>query len=289
MGGNSLRYLITASLIVTQSLAWAVLPANAQDKKPEIIKIATEGAYAPWNFSQPDGKLDGFDVELSKDLCRRMEVRCEIAAQDWDGLIPSLNNGKFDAIMAAMNVTPKRLEAISFSRPYALSSFGWAVLKDSSLANLPGADQIIDLANNPAELEAFIEAAQPIFSGKTVGVQISTVSATFMQTHLPGIEIREYKNYEQAGLDLLAGRIDAIMQSHTTTAGAMQRPEFKDLVIGGPKLMGDLFGTGVAVGLRKDQDTLKAMFDEAITQAVQDGTAARLAEKWFKLNIAPPS
>lgn len=284
-----MRYAVTVSLVVAQSLAWCMLPANAQDKKPEVIRIATEGAYAPWNFSQADGSLDGFDVELSKDLCRRMEVRCEIAAQDWDGLIPSLNNGTFDAIMAAMNVTPKRLEAIDFSRPYALSSFGWAVLKDSPLAGLPGADQMIDLAKNPAELEAFIEAARPMFSGKSVGVQISTVSATFMQTYFPDIEIREYKNYEQAGLDLLAGRIDAIMQSHTTTAGAKQRPEFKDLVIGGPKLMGDMFGTGVAVGLRKDQDTLKAMFDEAITAAVQDGTVARLAEKWFKLNIAPPS
>ena len=98
-------------------LAVAVSGAVAQEK---TVKIATEGAYAPWNFTSAGGKLEGFEIDLANDLCARMKVKCEIVAQDWDGIIPALQAKKYDAIMAGMSVTPKREEVMSFSRPYAL-------------------------------------------------------------------------------------------------------------------------------------------------------------------------
>ena len=82
--------------------------AQAQDK-PTAITIATEGAYAPWNFAGPDGKAAGFEIDLANDLCSRMKIKCTIVIQDWDGLIPGLTAGKFDAIMASMFITDKRL------------------------------------------------------------------------------------------------------------------------------------------------------------------------------------
>ena len=99
--------------IIGLGLLAAVLGAGAaaaQGKKWETVKIATEGAYAPWNFPAPSGKLDGFEVDLANDLCTRMKVKCEIVAQDWDGIIPALTAQKYDAIMAGMNITDKRLE-----------------------------------------------------------------------------------------------------------------------------------------------------------------------------------
>ena len=72
--------------------------AMAQAKDWKKIKIATEGAYAPWNFTNAAGKLEGFEVDLANDLCKRMKAECEIVAQDWDGIIPALNAKKFDAI-----------------------------------------------------------------------------------------------------------------------------------------------------------------------------------------------
>src|SRR5215212_3542690 len=105
----------------------AVSGASAQEK---TFKIATEGAYAPWNFTGAGGKLEGFEIDLANDLCARMKVKCEIVAQDWDGIIPALNAKKYDAIMAAMNVTDKRLEVINFSLPYAATPHGFGVMKD---------------------------------------------------------------------------------------------------------------------------------------------------------------
>src|SRR5215217_3972856 len=112
--------------------ALAIGGAAAQGKKWETVKIATEGAYAPWNFSGPGGKLDGYEIDLANDLCARMKVKCEIVAQDWDGIIPALNASKYDAIMAGMNITDKRLEVINFSRTYAAGPHGWGVMKSSA-------------------------------------------------------------------------------------------------------------------------------------------------------------
>ena len=113
--------------------ALAIGGAAAQEK---TVKIATEGAYAPWNFTGAGGKLEGYEIDLANELCARMKVKCEIVAQDWDGIIPALTAKKYDAIMAGMNITDKRLEVINFSLPYAATPHGWGVMKDSPLAKL---------------------------------------------------------------------------------------------------------------------------------------------------------
>ncbi|MEW9612566.1 transporter substrate-binding domain-containing protein [Shinella sp. S4-D37] len=64
-------------------LAVSLQPANAAD----TLRIATEGAYAPWNFSGPNGTLEGFEIDLTNDLCKRMNRECEIVAHNWDGII----------------------------------------------------------------------------------------------------------------------------------------------------------------------------------------------------------
>ena len=74
----------------------------------ETIKIATEGAYPPWNSKTEEGKLVGFEVELANFLCIYMKRDCVIVEQDWDGMIPSLRLRKYDAIMAGMSITDER-------------------------------------------------------------------------------------------------------------------------------------------------------------------------------------
>ena len=98
------------------------------------IRIATEGAYAPWNFTSPEGELIGYELDLTKELCRRMESECEIVAQDWDGMLPALNAGKFDAIIASMGVTAEREKVAAFSEPYAKAPNTFMTLKDTPLA-----------------------------------------------------------------------------------------------------------------------------------------------------------
>ncbi len=159
------RMAALTAVLTTLALAQPVLAQAAQ--KP--IKIATEGAYAPWNFTTADGKLDGLEVELANDLCARMKVTCEIVAQDWDGLIPSLTVGKFDVIMASMFITPKRLETIDFTQPYAVDPSGFAVAKDSDLGKLGVSAEKFKLEDEAASIAA-IDKLKPLLKGKIVGV-----------------------------------------------------------------------------------------------------------------------
>jgi octopine/nopaline transport system substrate-binding protein len=277
---------------IMRSFALAAIAATlagggtaAQDR---VIKIATEGAYAPWNFTGAGGKLEGFDIDLASELCRRINVKCEIVAQDWDGIIPALQAKKYDAIMAGMSITDERKQVIDFAGPYADSPNGYLVAKDSPIAKMPGTGQTYNLVSQQAEAEKAIEATKPLLKGKTIGVQVSTTHPVFAEKYLKGTaDIREYKTTEAHDLDLLAGRIDAVLADATAIIGTLDKPEFKDYALVGPAITGGIQGDGVGIGLRKEDAELKQKLNEAITAATQDGTIRKLSMKWFKIDIAP--
>jgi octopine/nopaline transport system substrate-binding protein len=270
---------------VTLSILVAASGAAAQEK---TVKIATEGAYAPWNFTGAGGKLEGFEIDLANDLCARMKVKCEIVAQDWDGIIPALQAKKYDAIMAGMTITDKRKEVINFSIPYADTPSVFLTATNSPLAKLPGTGQAFNLSTQQAAAEKAIEDLKPLLKGKSIGVQTSTIQANFADKYLKGTaEIREYKTTEQHDLDLAAGRIDAVFAGAAQVIGTLEKPDFKDYAVAGPSLTGGLLGAGIALGLRKDEVDLKKAFDEAIQGAIKDGTVQKLSMKWFKTNVTP--
>jgi octopine/nopaline transport system substrate-binding protein len=279
-----MSFVKTLSLAVVAT-ALAIGGASAQEK---TVRIATEGAYAPWNFTGPGGKLEGFEIDLAHNLCERMRVKCEIVAQDWDGIIPALQAKKYDAIMAGMSITDERKKVIDFSRSYGNSPNGFMVARNSPLAKMPGTGHAYSLTTQTAEAEKAIDAVKPVLKGKTVGVQTSTIHSAFADKYLKGTaEIREYKTTEAHDLDLAAGRIDAVLADATAIIGTLEKPEFKDYTMVGPSITGGMLGAGVGVGLRKGETDLKKAFDTAIEAATKDGTIKKLSEKWFKVDISP--
>ncbi len=276
----------TIGLAVAAS-ALAFSGAIAQDR----ITIATEGAYAPWNFSNPDGSLDGFEIDLARDLCTRMEVECEIIAQDWSGIIPALNAGRYDAIMAGMSITEEREEVISFSQPYTVNPNGFLVPTDSDIAELPHSGERFNLDTNAERSQEVLAEVRTAIEGKTIGVQGATTHSNFAVEYFgDSIEIREYATTEQHDLDLQAGRIDAVLADLPTLEATLQKPEFQDgFLITGPGFVGGVLGRGVGVGLRQADEALRAKFDEAIAGAIADGKIKELSEKWFGTDLTPQS
>jgi len=283
-----MKFVFTLLWAIVAATVFSAPGADAQTKDWKTIRIGTEGAYAPWNYSEAGGKLAGFEIDLANELCKRMKAECTIVAQDWDGIIPALQASKYDAIMAAMNITDKRLETINFSDVYAAAPASFAVLKSSPLAKLPGTGEVYPLATKGAEAQKAIDAMKPMLKGKVVGAQVSTTNLAFVEKYYKDqVDIRSYKTTEQHDLDLAAGRIDAAFAAITYWNDVISKPEGKDIMIVGPGFSGEVLGRGVAAGLRKEDKELKTKFDDAIKAALADGTIKALSIKWFKVDISP--
>jgi len=275
-----MKRLIVAAVAILALLAG---PAQAKEK----ITIATEGAYAPWNFSTADGKLDGFEIELAKDLCGRMGVEYTMVPQAWDGIIPSLNAGKYDAIMAAMTITPKREKVVAFSRYYAATPSNFIVLKDSKLAGFKTAATALTLDALDAQEKAAFADLSKLLKGKTIGTQAATIQERFLIEYLgDDVEIKSYDTQENLELDLAADRIDAALGAMSYWVPKLKSPEGKDFKFIGPGMTKGPFGKGVGVAVRKADTDLADRFSSAINAALADGTVKRLAEKWFTFDAS---
>ena len=274
--------LASAALALSLSL-------SAQAKDWKTVTIAMEGAYEPWNLTDPSGKIVGFEVDLVNDLCKRMKVECKIITQDWDGMIPGLQAGKFDVIMDGMSITEERLKTIDFSKPYAQTPASLVVNKTGPLAKLPGTGTVINLSKDAAGGEAAIKALQAAVKGKTIGVQVSTIHATFADKYFKDVAIvREYKTTDEHDADLMAGRLDAVLADVTAEAPVLAKPEAKDLMFAGTQFSaGPIFGAGVGMGIRKADADLTKMFNEAMDASFKDGSVKKMSLDWFKIDTAP--
>lgn len=277
-------------MINRRSLAAAVvgLLALASPAYAQKVRFATEGAFAPYNYTEPNGTLAGFEIDLYKDLCARAKLECTIEAQAFDGIIPALNAGKFDAIIAGMSITPKREEAVMFSIPYANIGQIFMTMKSGPLGELGETGTVYSLTTDEAGAKAAIEKLKPKLKGKVIGVQTSTIAAAFMKQYLDGIvEVREYKTTEQHDLDLYAGRVDAVFASLGYLTTAQKKANNPDILITGPRFQGGLLGRGTGIAFRKDAADLKAKFDVALEAAKADGTIKKLSEKHFGFDVTP--
>jgi len=250
------------------------------------IKIGTEGAYPPWNGTNAAGELEGAEIDLVNDLCARMNATCELVAQDWDGIIPALQNGKYDAIIAGMSITAERMEVINFSQGYANEPASFSVLKSSKLAALKAGGKVnMDALDSTST--ALHDSLKKTLKGTTVGVQGATTHENFVKQVLgDSVTMKSYDTQENLELDLSIGRIDAALSDQGSMEKFMESDKGKEIAFIGPGLGGGSFGGGVGVGLRKADTDLLEMFNKAIDEARADGTLAKHFTKWFGKDIS---
>jgi octopine/nopaline transport system substrate-binding protein len=275
------------NIILSGAAALCVLSAPAaQAKDWKTVTITLEGAYAPWNMTNADGTLGGFEPELAKVLCEKAKLECKLVASDWDGMIPALNAGKFDVIMDALSITDERKQVIDFTIPYAATPAAFATAKDSPLANAAGTGSTIKMTSGQAGVKE-IDALKAAFKGKTIGIQAATVYAKFVYDNFGDIAtIREYKTGADRDLDLQNGRIDLGFDDAVYFETAF---EAANGAIGftGPQINGTIWGAGEGLGIRKADTDLRDKFSEAIKSALADGTVKTLSMKWFKTDVSP--
>lgn len=254
-----MRRLIAQTALTVLACLWAAaVPAQ---ERP--IKLATEGAYPPFNSVASDGKLHGFDIDIGNALCAEMKVTCEWVVQDWDGMIPALVAGKFDAAVASMFITGERKKQVDFTDRYYRTPAAVAVPKDSKIAGVDPAD----------------------FAGLTVGVQSSSVYFNYAEKQLGNSEIKAYGSVEDMLADLANGRLDAINDDLIVIDQFLKTSEGVCC-----KLLGtiahdpSIHGEGAGIALRKG-DPLVGRFNTALKAIRDKGIYQSINDRYFSFDL----
>lgn len=251
----SLSLLLAFSSVST---AFAAIPKN--------LRFGTDPTYAPFESKNAQGELIGFDIDIAKELCKRLETHCTFVENPLDALIPSLKAKKIDAIMSSLSITEKRQQEIAFTdKLYAADS------------------RLVVAKGSP------IQPTLESLKGKRVGVLQGTTQETYGNVHWApkGIEIVSYQGQDSIYADLTAGRIDAAFQDEVAASeGFLKQPVGKDYQFGGPSIKDDkLFGVGTGMGLRKDDTELREALNKAFAEMRKDGTYEKLAKKYFDFDV----
>ena len=227
--------------------------ADTATEAPLNIKIATESSYKPFSYTDADGKLIGYEIELVDALCAQMKAECEVISQDWDGLIPGLNAQKFDAAIAGMSITPERKEVVDFSDPYFHSG-------------------IILIGKKGDDLSVESLTGLPIAS------QRSTVASQYLQDEHADADIKLYDTQDNAYLDLTSGRVLGMMSDKVTGIDWLKTDAGKGYEVKGEEISTNDDAMGIA--FRKG-DPLIAKFNAALAELKDNGTYDQITGSYF--------
>jgi lysine-arginine-ornithine-binding protein len=252
----NLRHLLGAALT---ALAIGIGAASAEIK---TVRIGTEGAYPPFNGLDASGQLVGFDIDIAKALCEKMKVECTYVAQDWDGIIPALLAGKFDAIVASMSITDERKEKVAFTDRYYTTPGNFVVPKTSAITDI-----------SPAAMK-----------GKVIGAQSATTGAAYLEEKYKDSEIKLYPTQDEANADLAAGRLDAGLADKFVLYPWLESDAGKCCKFVGTDLM-DVNPQGQGIAVRKEDTELLGMLNKALMEIKADGTYKTINAKYFPFSI----
>ena len=222
--------------------------------------IAAE-PYAPFTSKDASGVWVGWEVDVMNALCAEMKEKCVIVEVAWDGIIPALTANKIDVIWASMLITEERKKTIDFTQMYY---------------NTPAA--IIGPKNGDTD------TAPEHFKGKTIGVQVSTAHAVYVQKYFvpAGAEIKTYATQDEANNDLAAGRLDYVQANSSALFDYLKSEqgkaccEFKAMVADTP----DIYGEGTGGGVRQEDTALRDKLNAAITALAKAGGFEAITAKY---------
>lgn len=249
--------------LVILSLSAIALSHAAAAQEGRKLRIGVEGAYPPFSQLGTDGKLKGFDIDIANALCEQMKAQCTFVQQDFDGMIPSLQARKIDAVVASMSITEERQRVVDFSDKYYRTPARIVVKKGSALAITPEG-----------------------LKGKRIGVQRTTIHDRFATDTFKQSEIVRYTKQDDVYLDLAAGRVDAaLLDLFAASEGFLKSPAGKDFAFAGPTYADmKYFGAGAGIAVRKG-DALRESLNAAIKAIRANGTYKKIQDRYFDFDI----
>ncbi len=246
-----MKYILSIGLALL-CLISCTQKENFQDGKRTVLRIGTDATYPPFEIVNTEtGLPEGFDIDLITEICQVNGWKPEFIVTPFGGIIPGLQNKKYDLVLSAMTITPKRAVVIDFSDPYYLA----------------GQVIAVPLENNT------------IFSindlkGKKIGVQLGT-TGELMAKKMEGVQVFSFDNIGAAFLDMNNQNLDAVLNDFPTTQAYIKRHQSAKTV--GEILSSEYYGMAV----RKGDTTLLKAINTALAQIKSDGRYRGFHLKWF--------
>lgn len=254
---NATRAIVLAIVALFSVASVSAQTLLDQIKAAGVIKVGTEGTYAPFTYHDSTGTLVGFDVEIAREVARRIGVEAQFVEGKWDGLIAGLDAKRYDIVVNEVTITEARKAKYDFTKPYIVSKAVLIVREDNttikSFADLKGKRAAQSLTSNFGQL------------ARDKGAIVVAVDG-FNQ-----------------GLDLLlSGRADAVINDNLSYLDfKKQKPDAKVKIV-------DSLESAEAQGilLRKGNEELLRALDKALAEMKADGTYIRISQKYFGEDVS---
>jgi len=229
-------------------------------KERGTMIVGTSADYPPYESVDKSGKFVGFDMDLVREIGKRMGVKVEIKDLGFDSLIASLQNNKVDLVAAAMQGTPERDKTVDFTIPYNF-------VKDAFVTSVKADVKM----NSPKDA-----------AGKKIGVQTGTIQENWIRDNLikPGLTpedyLFQYERVDNAGLDLAAGRIDLLLIQSKPAKDLTNK--MKDLKIA--LVTTETVKAGQCLALPEGDTQFKAELDRVIEELKKEGWIEKKKEEF---------
>lgn len=241
---------------------------SAEEKKDQLARIqekgeivvATEGTWAPWTYTDENGVLVGFDVEVAAAIAEKLGVKATFVTVEWDGILAGIDSGRYDIAANGIDVTETRSEKYNFTTPYAYNRTALVVRGSNE------------------KIKSFTD-----LKGKKTANSIASTYMILAEEY--GAEAIGVDTLDQTIMQIMTGRADATLNSEVSIAYYMQQRPDTDIKIVALTEEANL----VAIPTRKTADndsaSLLAAIDEAIAELREEGKLAEISIKYFGRDI----
>jgi L-cystine transport system substrate-binding protein len=216
------------------------------------LVIGTEGTYPPFTFHDDKGELTGFDVEIAREIAKRLGVEPVFLETQWDAIFAGLDSKRFDMIANQVGIREDRIEKYDFSEPYISSSA--VLITNTSNKDVTGFEDIKGLKSAQSLTSNYAETART-YEAEIVGVEGFNQAIELINSKRVDVTINDKLSF----LDFKKHKPDAPVQIVAAADDVSQS--------------GLMF--------RKGNETLVKEVNKALNEIIEDGTYLKISEKWF--------
>lgn len=253
--------ILNAGIVLVSVISPIKIEAFTHNTNTSItIRFASE-EYHPFTWFHPQEGLQGFDIDIAKALCEKINARCTFSYDKFSDMISSLNTHRYDAWINAITITEERQKQVGFSKPY-FSTKAMLIATNATVFNAA-----------PVEIK-----------GRTIGAGEHTCYAQYLQDHYKNtIKIKTFHTQQESLEALDKGEVDAIIDDEMVLKHwrSYQKEPKKYRLINLPAKYTLLVWHKYGIAIAKGNDELVESINHAIDHINADGTYDMLIKKHF--------